>query len=61
MSAAEPQTNPTLYVVATAHLDTQWRWTYRDTINRYLPETLGKNFDLFRRFPHYTFNFEGAF
>ncbi len=50
-----------LYVVATSHLDTQWRWTFRDTIQRYLPETLRANFDLFRRHPHYNFNFEGAY
>lgn len=51
---------PTLHVVATAHLDTQWRWTIQDTINRHLPETLRRNFALFRKFPNYRFSFEGA-
>lgn len=60
--AEEPAAPPgTLYVVATAHLDTQWRWTLRDTVERYLPATLRGNFDLFERYPDYTFSFEGAY
>lgn len=51
----------TLFVTATSHLDTQWRWTFRDTIARYLPATCRENFDLFRKFPDYVFSFEGAF
>ncbi len=51
----------TLYVVANAHLDTQWNWTVRDTISRYLRPTLEENFALFERFPDYVMNFEGAF
>ena len=39
-------TTPTLYVVATSHLDTQWRWTYQDTIGEFLPRTLTENFEL---------------
>ncbi len=54
-------TTPTLHVIATSHLDTQWRWTFRDTINRYLPRTLRENFNLFEKYPHYRFSFEGAF
>lgn len=50
-----------LHVVATSHLDTQWRWTFRDTIQRYIPHTLRANFELFRKHPRYEFNFEGAF
>jgi alpha-mannosidase len=53
--------NPALYVVATAHLDTQWRWTIRDAIEQYIPATLRENFALFDRYPAYTFSFEGAF
>src|SRR3954471_9249165 len=30
---------PTLFVVGYAHLDTQWRWTYIDTIREYIPAT----------------------
>lgn len=52
---------PTLYTVATAHLDTQWRWTFRETITDFLPATVDGNLRLFEIFPHYTFSFEGAF
>lgn len=48
------------YVVATAHLDTVWRWTIAKTIDEYIPDTLSKNFDLIEKYPHYRFNFEGA-
>ncbi len=51
----------TLYTVATAHLDTQWRWTIRETIESYLPATLRTNLAFFDTYPDYTFNFEGAF
>jgi alpha-mannosidase len=51
---------PTLYVVAYAHLDTQWRWQYPQVINEYLPKTLHDNFALFEKYPHYVFNFSGA-
>lgn len=51
----------TLYVVSTAHLDTQWKWTIQKTIKEYIPKTLRDNFALFEKYPHYTFSFEGAF
>ena len=51
----------TLYIVSTAHLDTQWRWTIQDTINRALPDTFTKQFAHFEKSPDYTFSFEGAF
>jgi len=51
---------PTLYVVAYAHLDTQWRWEYPRTINDYLPKTMHDNFALFEKYPRYVFNFSGA-
>lgn len=50
-----------LEVVATSHLDTQWRWTIQTTINEYIPNTLKRNFTLFEKYPDYTFSFEGAF
>ena len=57
-----PATPPAeLQVVATAHLDTQWRWTVRDTIDDFLPETMRGNFALFEKYPDYVFSFEGAF
>jgi alpha-mannosidase len=51
---------PTLYVVPYAHLDTQWRWDYVETIQKYLPATMRDNFALFEKYPHYVFNFSGA-
>ena len=56
-----PSPRPTLHVVATAHLDTQWLWTIQDTINECVPATLRDNFALFKRYPDYVFNFEGSF
>lgn len=50
-----------LYVVANAHLDTQWNWTIQVTIRDYIKNTLIQNFELFKKYPHYRMNFEGAF
>ena len=49
------------YVVATAHLDTVWRWNLAQTIKEFIPDTLEKNAELIKKYPHYRFNFEGAF
>ena len=51
----------TIYTVATAHLDTIWNWSFETTVKDYLPKTLEKNFELFRKYPGYRFNFEGAY
>jgi alpha-mannosidase len=51
---------PTLYVVNYAHLDTEWRWEYPQTIQEYLTKTMRNNFALFEKYPHYVFNFTGA-
>jgi alpha-mannosidase len=51
---------PTLYLVGYAHLDTQWRWEYPQTIGEFLPHTMHDNFALFGKYPHYIFNFSGA-
>lgn len=51
---------PTLYVVAYAHLDTQWRWEYPQVISEYLTKTMRDNFAWFEKYPHYVFNFTGA-
>ena len=50
-----------LYVVGTAHLDTQWNWTIQTTIDEYIKNTLDGNFALFEEYPNYNFSFEGAF
>jgi len=59
-AAPDLSKQPTLYVVAYAHLDTQWRWDYVTTIKDYLPKTMRLNFDWFEKYPHYVFNFSGA-
>ena len=51
---------PTLYVVGYAHLDTEWRWEYPQTIDEFLRNTMERNFTLFDKYPHYIFNFSGA-
>src|SRR5690349_10351387 len=51
---------PILYLVATAHLDTQWNWTVQDTIRQFIPNTFHTNFKFIDQYPHYTFNYEGA-
>src|SRR5712671_6796682 len=59
-SAPNLQRQPTLYAVGYAHLDTQWRWEYPQTIQEYLSKTMRNNFALFEKYPHYIFNFTGA-
>ncbi len=51
---------PVLYTVGYAHLDTQWRWDYPETVNEYLKATLDSNFRLFEKYKGYVFNFTGA-
>ena len=51
---------PVLYTVGYAHLDTQWRWDYPETINQYLKATLDDNFRLFEKYKEYVFTFSGA-
>lgn len=50
----------TLFAIGYSHLDTQWRWTYRDSIREYLPKTMSDNFSLFEKYPNYHFNFTGS-
>lgn len=49
------------YMIATAHLDTVWRWNLAETIKEYIPNTINENFALINKYPNYRFNFEGAF
>ena len=60
MSAPDITKTPTLYVVPYAHLDTQWRWEFPQTISEYLLKTMRVNFDYIDRYPHYVFNWTGA-
>jgi alpha-mannosidase len=49
-----------LYCVGYAHLDTQWRWDFCTTIDRFIRDTLDQNFSRFESFPGYVFNFTGS-
>ena len=42
---------PTLYVVPYAHLDTQWRWDFPQSISEYLLKTLKVNFYYIDKYP----------
>jgi len=57
----KPARKPALYVVGTSHLDTQWRWSIRQTINEFIPATFADNYRLMDLYPDYVFSFEGAF
>ncbi len=60
MSAPDITRQPTLYVVPYAHLDTQWRWEFPQTISEYLLKTMRLNFYYIDKYPHYIFNWTGA-
>ncbi len=50
-----------VYTVATAHLDTVWSWDFEKTVGDYIYNTLVRNFELFEKYPTYTFSFEGSY
>ncbi|MHA1148171.1 MAG: alpha-mannosidase [Promethearchaeota archaeon] len=49
-----------IFLIPYAHLDTQWRWEFPTTINKYIKKTLDENIYLFEKYPEYCFNFTGA-
>lgn len=55
----QPQTTEA-YMVADAHLDTQWLWDIQTTINEYVWNTISQNLFLLKKYPEYIFNFEGG-
>lgn len=50
-----------IYTIATAHLDTVWNWDFEHVINVCLKDTLDQNFNYFKQYPDYRFNFEGSY
>jgi len=54
------QEKPKVYLVATAHFDTQWNWDVQISIRDYLLKTLEQNLFLLKNYPNYLFNFEGG-
>ncbi|MDX2110568.1 MAG: glycoside hydrolase family 38 C-terminal domain-containing protein [Verrucomicrobiota bacterium] len=59
-SGHDPANERVLYQIGYAHLDTQWRWDYRQVISEFLPNTVKENETLFEKYPNYVFNFSGA-
>ena len=60
MTTPDITKTPTLFVVPYAHLDTQWRWEFPQTISQFLLQTMRANFDYMDQYPHYVFNWTGA-
>ena len=63
VTAASDYTFPNsgrLFMISDAHLDTQWDWDVKTTIEQYILNTLNDNFARMRSYPHYRFSFEGA-
>ena len=50
-----------VFTVATAHLDTIWSWDFETTVREYVYNTIVDNMKLFKKYPSYRFNFEGAY
>ena len=59
-SAPDITREPTLYLVPYAHLDTQWRWEFPQSISEYLLKTMRVNFYYIDKYPHYVFNWTGS-
>ena len=51
---------PTLFFISNSHLDTQWNWDVRTTINQYIKNTMTENFGLMDKYPNFMLNFEGS-
>lgn len=49
-----------IFLVPYAHLDTQWRWEFPTTINKYIKNTMDENFHLFEQYQEHRFNFTGT-
>jgi len=60
LSLNAQQKNMKAYMVADAHLDTQWNWDVQATIRDHIRNTLNQNLLLLKKYPDYIFNFEGG-
>jgi len=49
-----------LSFISNSHLDTQWNWDVKTTIDQYILNTMTQNFPLFDKYPGFQFNFESA-
>lgn len=50
----------TLFFISNSHLDTQWNWDVKTTINEYIRNTMEQNFTRLDKYPNLKLNFEGA-
>lgn len=50
----------TLFFISNSHLDTQWNWDVKTTIDQYILNTMTQNFPLLNKYPGFHFNFEAA-
>ena len=50
----------TLFLISNTHLDTQWNWDVKTTINEYIKNVLTQNMALMDKYPHFMLNYEGA-
>ena len=50
----------TLFFISNSHLDSQWNWDVKTTINEYVRNTMEQNFTRLDKYPNLKFNFEGA-
>lgn len=50
----------TLFLISNTHLDTQWNWDVKTTINEYIKNTLTQNMALMDKYPNFMLNYEGA-
>ena len=51
---------PTLFFISNTHLDTQWNWDVKTTINDYVYKTMTENMALMDKYPAFMLNYEGA-
>ena len=51
---------PTLFLISDTHLDTQWNWNVKTTINDYIYKTMTENMALMDKYPSFLLNYEGA-
>ncbi len=49
-----------LFFLSDSHLDTQWNWDVKTTIDQYILNTMNQNFSLFEKYSKFQFNFESA-
>jgi alpha-mannosidase len=61
VAPAPPPLAGTVHLFPISHLDTQWRWTVRETAATLLPRTVRENAAAFAQYPAYRVNFDGAF